>query len=262
MQDQPTSEPRICTVDKCASKHYAVGLCRNHYAAQANDKRKNMWKPPCTIEGCGKPHFTRESGLCRMHWNRLRKFGGTDKSCIPKPRSGGGRPPAPVPEDEKHLNRKQRYYIHNTEKIKAYSHKYALDNPEKIKAAQKASRGKVSQEQREKKKAAMRAAGLERKKKAIGTLGGKCVKCGYSENIHALQIDHINGDGWVMRAMKTEPSGGYELYSFIIKNGGMGKYQCLCANCNQIKRMENEEHPSRCREERLKALAAQAVNNT
>ena len=103
-----------------------------------------MWKPPCTIEGCGKPHFTRESGLCRMHWNRLRKFGGTDKSCIPKPRSGGGRPPAPVPEDEKHLNRKQRYYIHNTEKIKAYSHKYALDNPEKIKEAEKIGRRNVA----------------------------------------------------------------------------------------------------------------------
>ncbi len=69
-------------------------------------------------------------------------------------------------------------------------------------------------------------------------LGDKCVRCGFSDP-RALQIDHINGGG---RNERTKLGGIYYkkvLESIINKEG---KYQLLCANCNFIKRYENNEN--------------------
>lgn len=64
---------------------------------------------------------------------------------------------------------------------------------------------------------------------AIIMLGGKCRECGY-DDIRALQIDHINGDGHSERVsapkmVRDIASGKYD----------KKKYQLLCANCNVIK---------------------------
>lgn len=70
-------------------------------------------------------------------------------------------------------------------------------------------------------------------------LGGKCVKCGFDDK-RALQIDHINGGGSKERK-KMGLNGSFHshvLKSFIEKEN---KYQLLCANCNWIKRFENNE---------------------
>lgn len=69
------------------------------------------------------------------------------------------------------------------------------------------------------------------RKAVIAYLGGKCQLCGFSDE-RALQVDHINGDGykdrshacWMAKVLR-EPS----------------RYQLLCANCNFIKRVENNE---------------------
>lgn len=74
---------------------------------------------------------------------------------------------------------------------------------------------------------------------AIQALGGCCMRCGYSADIRALQIDHINSDGKQDRQTLT----WYMLYKQVAELGGQGRYQVLCANCNQIKRMEAKEHP-------------------
>lgn len=73
-------------------------------------------------------------------------------------------------------------------------------------------------------------------------LGGVCKKCGFSD-WRALQVDHID------RA--TEPDGhklrcGTGLYR-AIANGTKSTdgLQLLCANCNWIKRYENNEHNSK-----------------
>jgi hypothetical protein len=47
----------------------------------------------------------------------------------------------------------------------------------------------------------------------LEALGGECIRCGFDDK-RALQIDHIKGEN---------------------------KYQLLCANCNWIKRVENNE---------------------
>lgn len=76
------------------------------------------------------------------------------------------------------------------------------------------------------------------RERTIQILGGKCIKCGFS-NIKALQIDHINGGG--NKDLNRTSSSGYlhkVIRSFKNKEN---KYQLLCANCNQIKKVENNE---------------------
>jgi hypothetical protein len=54
-----------------------------------------------------------------------------------------------------------------------------------------------------------------------------------------LQIDHVNGDG------HSQGKKGHEMYmKKILKaiEAGSKDYQLLCANCNWIKRYENNEH--------------------
>lgn len=65
-------------------------------------------------------------------------------------------------------------------------------------------------------------------------LGYKCSKCGYDKDWRALQIDHISGGG-------KKDIMGLSLYRKIIKEGAGDTYQLLCANCNFIKRYENNE---------------------
>ena len=69
-------------------------------------------------------------------------------------------------------------------------------------------------------------------------LGGACSKCGM-DDLRCLQIDHVNGGGCHDRQVNT-----YKASSMARAwHGAMaGKYQVLCANCNWIKRFENDEH--------------------
>jgi len=70
------------------------------------------------------------------------------------------------------------------------------------------------------------------RKRVLAKLGGKCCRCGFSD-WRALQVDHVNGKG---------PSTYWETYLDIIEGGDCnGEYQCLCANCNWIKRYEKKE---------------------
>ena len=74
---------------------------------------------------------------------------------------------------------------------------------------------------------------------ALDLLGGKCIKCGYSDK-RALQFDHINGGG--TKDMKSHKS-SYAYYKKVYESirSGEQKFQILCANCNWIKRYENDE---------------------
>jgi hypothetical protein len=71
-------------------------------------------------------------------------------------------------------------------------------------------------------------------------LGGRCVTCGF-DNPLALHVDHINDDGHlegrnrylgkVFKLMKTD------------RDEVRRRYQILCANCNEIKRMSVYRKP-------------------
>jgi len=98
---------------------------------------------------------------------------------------------------------------------------YRAKNPEKVRESQRLSK-------------------LRTKKEIHSLLGGVCVKCGFSDG-RALQIDHINGGGYQERkGYQTNPKAYYRNILQSIKDN-KNKYQLLCANCNWIKRFENNE---------------------
>lgn len=70
--------------------------------------------------------------------------------------------------------------------------------------------------------------------------GQKCNKCGYCEDVRALQVDHINRA--TVHRNHTARS-GYGLYIRIL-NGTLpiSDFQLLCANCNWLKKLDNNEH--------------------
>ena len=79
---------------------------------------------------------------------------------------------------------------------------------------------------------------IERQKVAIFVLlGDKCSRCGFSDK-RALQIDHKDGGGRSERKVLVSP---FKYYEMVLKEG-KNKYQILCANCNAIKKVDNNEN--------------------
>jgi len=84
----------------------------------------------------------------------------------------------------------------------------------------------------------------ETRKEIIGLLGGKCVQCGFSKDFRALTIDHVHNNGSEERRIFIKlKSFGVKYYKLILKRiqEGSKDYQCLCANCNLIKKIEQDE---------------------
>lgn len=78
------------------------------------------------------------------------------------------------------------------------------------------------------------------REEAIKLLGGKCVRCGFSD-IRALQIDHVNGGGRKELREFGQWNTYSKVYALAVEGKAFGIYQVLCANCNWIKRHENKE---------------------
>jgi hypothetical protein len=74
--------------------------------------------------------------------------------------------------------------------------------------------------------------GAREREKILSLYGKKCNTCGYSKDVRALQLDHINGNGKIDRK-KTR------VFKYVLEN--KKKFQILCANCNWIKRYTNNE---------------------
>lgn len=66
-------------------------------------------------------------------------------------------------------------------------------------------------------------------------LGGVCKRCTFSD-IRALQIDHVHGGG----QQEFKRKSGISYLYHVLKHLESGNYQLLCANCNWIKRHEND----------------------
>jgi len=75
-----------------------------------------------------------------------------------------------------------------------------------------------------------------RRRTAINGLGGCCVRCGF-DDWRALQVDHIQP---LMRTSKHDGELSRDVIRRI-ERGDTGNLQLLCANCNWIKRYENDE---------------------
>lgn len=72
--------------------------------------------------------------------------------------------------------------------------------------------------------------------RAIQHLGNACCKC-YVDDYRVLQIDHVKGNGADER--RTLPNYRSGLYKRVLEH--TQDYQCLCCNCNFIKRTLNRE---------------------
>ena len=74
----------------------------------------------------------------------------------------------------------------------------------------------------------------------VKKLGGKCTRCGF-DDIRALQIDHKLGDGAEDRSRFKNIQ---YMYSHYLENFNEAQHrlQILCANCNWIKKEENDEN--------------------
>jgi hypothetical protein len=132
--------------------------------------------------------------------------------------------------------------IRYTDDPKAYMKAYYAKNREKQLAEGKVRGAKWRAENRQYKIDRSRQVRAERKIKAFAILGGVCVKCGYEDH-RALQVDHINGCGVSHKERnRTQTESGEKLYRRIVLGlVDLTKYQLLCANCNWIKRVENDE---------------------
>ena len=86
---------------------------------------------------------------------------------------------------------------------------------------------------------AVHATYRKRIKEAVYALLGKhCARCGF-DDAHALQIDHVKGNGKMDRGSQSRIT----FHRSILANPDAQKiYQILCANCNWIKRYENQEN--------------------
>lgn len=75
---------------------------------------------------------------------------------------------------------------------------------------------------------------------ALEILGGICCRCSFAD-YRALQIDHINGGGSKERKERNYKGSFHKnVINSVLNNEN--KYQLLCANCNWIKRYENNEN--------------------
>jgi hypothetical protein len=63
----------------------------------------------------------------------------------------------------------------------------------------------------------------------------KCARCGF-DDIRALSIDHVNGQG-----SKHRKEVGYHTYRWLKANDYPSGFQILCMNCQFIKRAEKQE---------------------
>jgi hypothetical protein len=85
-----------------------------------------------------------------------------------------------------------------------------------------------------------RARRIAAKQTILERYGRVCQSCGF-DDIRALQLDHIDGNG---NAERVKVGGstrfsGWRFYEYLISIGLPGGYQTLCANCNMIKQLSD-----------------------
>jgi hypothetical protein len=164
----------------------------------------------CLVEDCKRPH--KAKGCCNLHYQRLKKWGDPTKGekCPQRIKSTATEKWCP---DCKEFRPHSAFYhsAGNYDTLSVYCKHH------------QAVRSNIRRRQ-------VRFELLEH-------LGGKCVHCGFSD-WRALQVDHVNGGG------RQEYHNGYSTNSVkYLKKvvASPGAYQLLCANCNWIKKYENNE---------------------
>lgn len=77
--------PEVCKIKECGRRKHSRGWCKLHY--ERNRKWGTTDKPEkphamCAIEGCSKPGRSKTAAICPMHYHRIYRTGST--SLLPK----------------------------------------------------------------------------------------------------------------------------------------------------------------------------------
>lgn len=120
---------------------------------------------------------------------------------------------------------------------KEYNKKYYSENKDTLKERARIKGKKRYRDNPRKHSMIMRKYKRKIRLALVAALGGKCVRCGFDDE-RALQVDHVNGGG-VKEARALTGMKNKVILDKVLK--GSEDYQLLCANCNWIKRVENNE---------------------
>lgn len=163
------------------------------------------------------PHFRTTKAVADFHRNAARPDGRESHciACIKTKRRGSG------------FASSKRYYEKNKDRLREYHRAY--------------TRARYRRVGPEVAKRSVKAWYAQNRATILARMGGVCVKCGFADT-RALQIDHVAGGGNRERKAVARDS----FYVRLLKHGTNG-YQLLCANCNWIKRLENNEHTTHSR---------------
>ena len=128
------------------------------------------------------------------------------------------------------------YYLQNKAQRIAYQKKYYSENSELIKLKNSEYNKKNYQKHLKEKQDYQKKHWNNIKIRTMTAIGELlCSKCGY-DDIRALHIDHLNGNGTQHRKSFTSNK---KFMAYVEMNPK--EFQILCANCNYIKRYENKE---------------------
>jgi len=182
----------------------------------------------------------------------------------------------PYKAKERQREHAKQYATLHKEELSEYKRNYSLLHKEEISARRKKHRAEHKEEihQRDKKRDALRREAHARYSRTyyhkhrlelveykyaravalkieVLTHYGKgecaCVVCKYN-NLDALSIDHINGNGNVHRQTLGNNQTGNHFYLWLKRNGYPEGYQTLCMNCQWIKRAKYREHGPKFKE--------------
>lgn len=113
---------------------------------------------------------------------------------------------------------------------------YKARHPDRVAAARKAYKAEHAEELRAKSRERERQRRETAKADVFTALGNCCARCGFAD-IRALQIDHVNDDGY---KFKIERLDWVKYTRHVMASLDSGRFQLLCANCNWIKKAERE----------------------
>lgn len=124
-----------------------------------------------------------------------------------------------------------------------YQREWQAKNPEAWRKIHEAACKRYCENNPEKRRQTQRDYVRRKRAEILVFFGAKCAQCGFDDP-RALHLDHINGGGYKARRDGERQSGQSKL---IREDPDRARkiYQLLCANCNCIKREENNEKPGK-----------------
>lgn len=144
--------------------------------------------------------------------------------------------PMPYKNIEKAKEYARLWYSKHKDYYKKKQQNYRAKNRERV--CQHANEYRAKD--RERWRAYARKRRLQIKLELFDLFDNKCQHCGFSD-IRTLQVDHIHGRGLAHRKLIRTKSDTYYTAILIEIKAGSKDYQLLCANCNWIKKFENNE---------------------